>query len=270
MWIAILIVGLSNGAIPVEVMALAPIFTLLGGGDCVFISTVSAAITDIAPDEQVRATLFAYTSSVAYVSTLCAPALAAFTMTQHLWLPFYIGLTLLLLALPLALILPKRSGDKAKDSPANGSEQAPLLENEHVVATFDRQEQPRDRLKHSRQHVRDLIHSIKSRPKFQLLLGVFFLASLASSNTPILVLYISKRYHWTFAQAGYLLSAKAAVNVFLLTVLVPFLVHAALHRFNLSSRSVHIGAAEISIFISVLGALVVAASPATPGLIAGT
>lgn len=267
MWSAILLVGLLNGDISITFMAFAPIFTLLGGGDCVFISTVAAAITDIAPDERTRATLFSYTSSMAYVSTLCAPALAAFTMTHHLWLPFYIGLALLVLAMPMAFVLPKQP--ERKEEASENDEGASLLAAEHRTASGSQQETKGGQTRQIGRHIRSLAHSVYSRPKFQLLLAVFFLASLASSNTPILVLYISKRYHWTIAQAGYLLSAKAAVNVFLFTILIPSLVHLALHRCNVSPHSIHVGAAEISIFISVLGALMVAVAFDSPTLIAG-
>jgi hypothetical protein len=74
------------------------------------------------------------------------------------------------------------------------------------------------------------------------------------------VQYISKRYSWTFARAGLMLSAKALVNFTLLTLIVPRII-----RSSLSSKAVHgseirlnyLGA-QASIVVSVIGVLCVA------------
>jgi hypothetical protein len=53
------------------------------------------------------------------------------------------------------------------------------------------------------------------------------LTSLASSDTKLLVQYISARYKWTFASAGYLISGKAVVNFTLLTIVIPKVLRSA-------------------------------------------
>jgi MFS family permease len=40
--------------VPITVMLFGPLFSLIGGGDCVFMSTVAAVVTQIAPDESQR------------------------------------------------------------------------------------------------------------------------------------------------------------------------------------------------------------------------
>lgn len=50
--------------------------------------------------------------------------------------------------------------------------------------------------------IRKLVRSVTGRRNFQILLCSFFLTTLASSDTRLLVQYISKRYEWTFAQAS--------------------------------------------------------------------
>ncbi|KAF2094187.1 MFS general substrate transporter [Rhizodiscina lignyota] len=283
MWTAIALVGFFRDVFPVSVMLAATLFTLIGGGDCVFISTATATATDLAADEVTRATLFAYTGSVQYVSTLVAPALAAYTMTLNLWLPFVIGLGLLLLAMPLTLLLPGReysSEESSTHTSRNVDEQSALLADPSYLEEEFSPENPSPTAKEDNRirpaffeeifkHLSSLCTSIFERRKFQLLMGIFFLASLASSNTPILVLYISKRYGWTFAQAGYLLSAKAAVNVILLTVIIPGFVNLASRKFHLSTRSINVGAAEICIVISIAGVLCIAGAINMATLITG-
>jgi hypothetical protein len=105
---------------------------------------------------------------------------------------------------------------------------------------------------------------IASHPRnFSLLLTCFFLTSLASSDTKLLVQYISKRYQWTFASAGYLLSGKAVVNFTLLTVMIPRVLRWRAESLHLSS---HIHSQDITnvtyakscLVVSILGALAIA------------
>jgi hypothetical protein len=57
--------------------------------------------------------------------------------------------------------------------------------------------------------VQSIIHAVRKmkrlvtgRRNFQILLCSFFLTALASSDTKLLVQYISKRYEWTFAEVS--------------------------------------------------------------------
>lgn len=202
---------------------------------------------------------------------------------MNLWVPFFIGLALLLFALPATLVLPgRRSSQEARKkhverSTQDVSETSRLLDdpssmNEpHLGVCEDPDEDPSwpGLFNAIFAHVLGLCASVLQRPKFQILLEIFFLASLASSNSPILVLYVSKRYGWTFARAGYLLSAKAAVNVVVLTFIGPFLVYLASARFGLSPRTINIGAAEVCMIISIVGVLCVGAAVSIAALIAG-
>jgi len=42
------------GVIPITTMLVGPFFTLLGGGDCVLLSTVAAVVTEISSDQLQR------------------------------------------------------------------------------------------------------------------------------------------------------------------------------------------------------------------------
>jgi MFS family permease len=274
MWATIVLIGWTGEALAISATAIAPIFTLLGGGDCVFQSTVASTIEDLAPNQKFRTQLFAYTSSVGYVTTLTAPALAAYTMSINLWIPFGVGLSLLVFALPIASILPGKNLASIIQAPQSqiAEESAPLIVgNEARGESIPACNSTQHISFYSRglNHVTTLLHSVLDRQRFQLLVGIFFLASFASSNSPLLVQYISKRYHWTFSQAGYLLSAKAVVNVTLLIIIVPSLVQIAANRFSMSPRRINIIAAEISIIISVIGVFVIAISPNMRLLIPG-
>lgn len=114
---------------------------------------------------------------------------------------------------------------------------------------------------------------ISSHPfNFSLLLLSFALTSLASSDTKLLPQYISARYNWSFVSAGYLLSAKAVVNFFLLTCIVPCILRTRQERKTRRPDANHLFAdqasgdqdnvqyAKICLIISIFGALFISAA----------
>jgi hypothetical protein len=182
-------------------------------------------------------------------------------MSRNLWLPFWINIALLACAVPTISSLPACQNAPI-DTIASTEEAGPLLD--------DRDESP-TRFSNAFdtdpgffqaviQSVRKLVHLVTGRRHFQILLGSFFLTALASSDTKLLVQYISKRYEWTFAQAGYMLSAKAIINFTLLAIIVPRMIKSSMSSnavYGSEARLNYLGA-EISILVSVVGVLCVA------------
>jgi len=154
-----------------------------------------------------RASYFSYISSVSYVVAFMGPSLASFTMSQSLWLPFWIGIALLLAAIPTIYFLPETKSHPSKYSlqpdPA-APEADPLLGQRPSSPTRYSNAFEADKRLPNRiiQTVMTLIRLIIGRRNFQLLLASFLLTALASSDTKLLVQYISKRYKWTFAQVN--------------------------------------------------------------------
>lgn len=186
-------------------------------------------------------------------------------MSRSLWLPFWINIVLLACAVPTIHLLPKAHVNTTvshQSTVEDAEEAGALLENrEESLGRYSHAFETHPSLTKSIvQTVRKLVHLIVGRPNFQILLISFFLTALASSDTKLLVQYISKRYEWTFAQAGYMLSAKAIVNFTLLAIVVPRII-----KSSMSSKVVHgseirlnyLGA-QISILISIVGVLCVA------------
>jgi hypothetical protein len=65
MYLWLVIVGSADKILPVAAMLAAPLFSLLGGGDCVFLSTVAAVITEMAEDATQRYILETAQSAIA-------------------------------------------------------------------------------------------------------------------------------------------------------------------------------------------------------------
>ncbi len=171
------------------------------------------------------------------------------TMDVSLWLPLWLGVFLLLLAIPVVTRIKQPSDD------------LDLVASEH--ATLLNTPEPKS-IKKSILAQISLIASILTAHSrnFGLLLTSFFLTSLASSDTKLLPQYISKRYEWRFASVGYLLSSKAVLNFTLLTFVIPVLLRVfsgdrqpdAVHRANVRH-------ALLCLVFSVLGAFAIGLSP---------
>ena len=254
-------VGYSEQWLPTKAIIAAPILSVLGG-DCVFNSITYALASDLTDDYVLRATYFGYMSSVSYVVALLGPALASASMTLVLWLPFLIGILLLLFAVPTISLLPTPgayavSGDVPEAEGGYESEQTrPLLSSPLLKARDSRTSLLTSVAKQFR-----MLHAIvMSHPwNFSLLLISFLLTSLASSDTKLLVQYISKRYHWAFASTGYLLSGKAIINFTLLTVVIPAILRAR-SAARASPDETNIRYAKICLVVSVAGASAIACS----------
>jgi hypothetical protein len=193
-------------------------------------------------------------------------------MSRNLWLPFWINIALLACAVPTISSLPAPQ-HTAIETIVSTEEAGPLLDshNESPTRYSNAFDSSPGLFRAVIQAVRKLVHLVTGRKHFQILLVSFFLTALASSDTKLLVQYISKRYEWTFAQAGYMLSAKAIVNFTLLAIIVPRII-----KSSMSSKAVHgsearlnyLGA-ELSILVSVVGVLCVALASKFWMLLAG-
>lgn len=247
-------VGYFNQMLPTKAILAGPVFSFLGG-DCVFNSITYSLAAGITDDYVLRASYFGYMSSISYVVNLLGPALASASMTILLWLPFWIGITLLMIAVPIISLLP----DHTTAADRRDEQSRPLLSSPLLKA-----QDPRPTVLQSVMgRFRALRAALASHPRnFSLLLACFLLASLASSDTKLLVQYISKRYRWTFAAAGYLLSGKAVVNFVLLTIVVPRVLRsvAADNGSPGASDRVNFRLATLCFGVSVLGALAIAVS----------
>lgn len=245
------LVGYFDHALPTKAIMAGPMLSFLGG-DCVFNSITYSLAASITDDYVARAAYFGYMSSITYVVNLLGPALASLSMTVLLWLPFCIGVLLLLVAVPVIRMLPDQSPRSSLQG--DDTQHQPLLSSPLLKAQ-DAQDDASSFFRSVKDRFRTLRVVLASHSRnLSLLLVCFFLASLASSDTKLLVQYISKRYHWTFASAGYLLSGKAVVNFVLLTAIVPRVIRRTVTS-GASEDAMNMRFAKACFGVSVLGAL---------------
>lgn len=146
-------------------------------------------------------------------------------MSYNLWCPFWINIFLLLSAIPIIKDIPDPQTPDTLTSVTTSrydqrattdDEAGPLLEDQSedsTPTTANRyanafETTPKNAVQTVTMAVRKLVHLVTGRRNFQVLLCSFFLTALASSDTKLLVQYISKRYEWTFAQVCNIFSSS--------------------------------------------------------------
>ncbi|KAI0475043.1 MFS general substrate transporter [Xylariaceae sp. FL0804] len=251
----VLVVGYSGESLPPSAVIAGSALALLGAGDTLFNSLTYSLAASMTEDSVTRATYFSWMTALSSVIGFLGPAVAAATMAVRLFLPFWIGLALLVLAVPTIYLLPglANTAEETEDEQRRPLISSPILKAQASGASFVTAIVGR---------LHTLLAVVKSHPRnLGLLLTTFFLTAWASSDTKLLAQYISKRYQWTFVSAGYLLSCKAVVNFVILTFLVPILLrtqktpdHSALHSAS------NLRYARFCLVMSVLGALAIGVS----------
>jgi hypothetical protein len=168
----------------------------------------------------VRASYFSYISSTSYVVSFMGPTLASATMSWNIWLPFWISIGLLACAIPTIMFLPAAHKSALVEFETTSPEHFVRNDDEEVGSLLSDNgsspsryanafEKPQGFVEETVHAVRKLVNLVRGRRNFQVLLYSFFLTALASSDTKLLLQYISKRYEWTFAQVG----CDSSVNV---------------------------------------------------------
>ncbi|KAI0206646.1 major facilitator superfamily domain-containing protein [Astrocystis sublimbata] len=220
------------------------------GGDTVFNSLIYGLAAQAAEDRVTRAIYFSRMTALTSVIGFLSPAIAAAAMTIQPSLPFWLGSVFMVLALMITMLLPTDD-----DIPDDATEaRRPLISSPTLKAQASRTSLTASMI----DRVYSLVAAVANR-RLALLLLSMFLTSLASADTKLLAQYISKRYHWSFSSAGYLLSAKAIVNFILLTFVVPFFLSTQGASQSLSDGA-NVRYAKFCLVSSVVGAFAIGVS----------
>ncbi|KAF5576061.1 hypothetical protein FPANT_11115 [Fusarium pseudoanthophilum] len=243
---------------------LSSLFFIIGGGPTTGTTLLTTVVADVVPAE-VRSTVFFYRFCTDLIADLIVPPITSMLMHKNTWIPLLLAVAFQGLSVILALGLPetlpvvesKRSGEDANDiSPdCSISEQAeiPSKSDGKWGSWLTRNKDSFDFV------IKDRVLSS--------LVFTFLISKIGRQATNILFQYVSKRYGWTLAQAGFLISLRAGVNIALFTVILPLIATYALVSWSATSRDLWIG--KTSIILLVLGSLIIFLSETSVGMIIG-
>lgn len=220
-------------------MIAGPFFTLFGGGACVLASTVFAYLSEFATDTPTRfvqlgctvrillnlcyrTSYFSLMSSMSYVFALLGPFLASVMMSHNLYLPFYLGLALLVGALPTIRVLPRPAlpsnltAETIASNIEDDTEETPLT---RAAISYPPPPKSPEASSSILQRIwlelREIAQLLTRRANMKWLLVAELILGMASTSIGILVLYISNRYNKTFAEVSIRVLYLNSTNYFL-------------------------------------------------------
>ncbi|KAG4438250.1 hypothetical protein IFR05_006278 [Cadophora sp. M221] len=219
--------------VPLEVVWLASLFRLIGGGPAIAIAMCLTMASDLSTEETRSKTFYRVFSAV-LITDLIGPPIAYATLRHSLWLPYLVcGLALLLTA-PVILTMP----ETLRKAPEHKN-QASALEATGLSAYF------------------------KFLKDWRIFVGVVtvFLAQFRNNTIEILLPYTSVRFGLKLGQAATLLSVVSAVNIAVFLFVLPAASISLQNRAGWSIHLINIYVARTSSAFLVIGAAVLAAAP---------
>ena len=188
-------------------------------------------------------------------------------MERDSWTPYLLGLGMCFAGtIPLFLISETIPPDKeTRQEEEDGSSDTPHESSDSFSKRLNQTLRRGQEALHKTWRSWDFILS----SRLLLLLPTFFIFTIGSRQANFLLLYASKRYGISLAQAGFLLSIFSAVNVILLLLVLPAISTFMLAKLGFSSNRKDLWLARLSIILATAGCLIIAFSPNISSVVVG-
>lgn len=274
--------------LPLRLTWLGPIFTVIGGGPSVGGMAFFAIASDITPEakrylyirlpdrifsaytNKLRTNVFFLAAATDLVAQLIAPSLAALLMAKSPWIPILLGISFTTLGSLLILLIPETL--HMQDRRTNTSHVALATSTNDFPHNCKPQNSLFATMKHKFSHTfRTFLSSLSilNSAPLVLLLITFIIKPLSSQSEDISLRYISNRFHLPLRLSSFLWSLRAAVQIILFLLILPFLSKIMITHFKIPSSKVDLHLARTSILILTLGSLLIALAPTLPLAILG-
>ncbi len=231
-------------------MWFASIGLVVGGGSGVTIAMMYTYIADVVPVAG-RATIFFQLNAVLLIADLVASPVAAVLMARSPWLALAVSMGLMTLGLLVCLVLPETNGihKKNRDSAAA---RRPGAEDSGKASTLQRL------LSHVRSSSLEAWAFIVGNTRVFLLVQTLVFVVLGRWVQEMLLQYATRRYHWKWSQATFLLSIRSASNLVILLSVLPAISWWLVSRRGMSGLAKDLLLARVSGVLLVLGSLWIA------------
>lgn len=255
--------------LPLRLIWLGPIFTIIGGGPSVGGMAFFAIASDTTTEAK-RTHIFFLAAAADLVAQLIAPSLAAVLMAKSPWIPILLGISFVTLGSLLILFVPETLHMQHQRTSA--SHVALATSDDGVPHNCNTKTSLFATMKHEFSNTLRILRSsfsiLNSAPLLLLLL-TFIVNPLTSQSVDISLRYISNRFHFPLRLSSFLWSLRAAVQIILFLLILPFLSKIMIIRFNIPSSKKDLHLARTSILILTLGSLLIAIAPTLPLAILG-
>ena len=250
----------NNLDIPVNLVWASSVFLLLGGSQRVAKGmnfTIVADTTDPA-----HRTRFMYLlAGIPHLTTLIAPPLSGLLMGVSVWVPFAVAIGALLLSLLLLLFMPE-SLDRAPAIKHLDDEHShdPLLGpgdtlNNGDSRDVEAQEAPPPVYQPSKKEWWRDIATLLRMPGLPFCYVLFFCKPIAMIAKAYVYQYASFNFGWDLSKTTWLRFAQAGGSFFATIMVLPLLSSVLLNRKGLRARQLDMNVIRISLFIAIVGFL---------------
>lgn len=283
--------GWFSGTFRIRLVLAAVGFELVGGGFGVVTTMVHVIAADVSSG-QARTRLFLAIHAIGTMAAILGQVTSSLFMPLNLWLPWIAGLSSIVLAIFSSLVIRDRPQVASKpDSDVVDSERAPLIESPDIAAPQpelhgeardsldDDQIDTAVRLERSTlkssvvkawQRVKGGSRIVTAHSRLIFLLTLVLLCQMSEDSLPImLLLYVSKRFGWSFARANYLWALGEGVQLAILLVLLPGIGRILNHKLGWGVFSADSTMAQSSAVLLGLGTLLMGVAGRVPFLVVG-
>ncbi|PGH29045.1 hypothetical protein GX50_08203 [[Emmonsia] crescens] len=265
----------ASDTFPLRMVWLSTLAWMFGGGFAVASTMVWTMMADVTAESQ-RAALFFKFGVAIMMADFISSLFTSWLMKYNPWIPMVIGWGLTIVGILPAVLLPETKGAFAseKEHAHELPESSPVDDEPGYFPS----EQPRPYIQSSVKRSRLLseLRRVGSQFSFILhdkhlmfLLSTFLVYRLSRGTSWLLIQYISKRYHWTLANANFLNSFKSILTVFLFLVLLPLASWYLTSRRGIHFRQKDLTLAKVSVIFLLLGTFIMGISPSISLFITG-
>lgn len=208
----------------------------------VIVTLLHVIVADHVP-ANIRTTVFFRMRAAGVGASVLGYAAAGASMKLNVWLPWWIGLLSILLAMFTSMMLP------------NTTAQGPPKSDSDAVENW------REWLSSSLQFLKRVYALLMGNKQIRVILVLVFLCQLGFDSIPLMMaVYVSKRFHWDFSNASFLNSLDMGVELITLLIFLPLVESFLLGRgFSNFSRINYI--AQGSVAALAVGALCLGFAP---------
>ncbi|KAJ9485796.1 hypothetical protein VN97_g7573 [Penicillium thymicola] len=236
-----------SNLLAIEYILLGPLFTLIGGGSTVINAGLYSLASDLVPDTDITISYFVMAFGSLSGSS-AGPAISSKLMEKYSpWLPILIGTLMVPASMGLLVFLPEVITLRDDPLERDASEWGELS-----PSTF------KSRFSQSWTGLKTSIQRLRSLPIVLILITYLRVNPEGIAYGQLLMQYVSKRFDWTFADVGYLLTARGITQMLVLLVLFPVISKLLSKYLRPAAKDLMLG--RVSACLVIFGALLTGAS----------
>ncbi|KAK3330670.1 major facilitator superfamily domain-containing protein [Apodospora peruviana] len=262
-WIATYAIFIFSDIVPLWWIWFAQLLMLVGGGGMVATAMLYTILADVVPVED-RSTVFFQVSATFLASQTMSAPLSGYLMLYGDWLPLLVGLALLIIGNILIFLLPetvhlhrkqkqgRRGLARQEDDDSTESELAEV-EDPKVSLFHEIREKARGGLAEVGQFI------LGNKNIVFLMLSMVFVV-LGRLAQEFLLQYATKRYHWSWSEASFMMTITGVTSMVTLLGLLPAASWFCVSYLGLPGTVKDLWLARLSGIIMILGCLIIASA----------